>query len=320
MVRFCPTEGFHVYRSLLATGAVLFNRADFKSKALQFDDKSRWLLGDGGAARFAAIPAQSSNLPVRRAFPEGGYYLLGSDFETDREVRIVADVGPLGYLSIAAHGHADALSFTLSAAGETLLIDPGTYTYQGDIRWREYFRGTAAHNTLRIDEENQSLSGGSFMWMRHAQATCEGFEVSGESQMLSASHDGYTRLAAPATHRRTWTYNPSARLLSIEDEVISTSSHLVEVHWHFCDQCMIEVLEDHAVVRKNGVVLTLRWSANSVVKTVRGQENPPMGWVSPRFDSKKPSGTIVARQRIHGNWRGVTEIEIVSLGEMGAKH
>ena len=60
IVRFSPDPDFNVYHSLLATGAVLFGRGDFKHKAQVFDDKSRWLLGDGAAATFAALAADSS--------------------------------------------------------------------------------------------------------------------------------------------------------------------------------------------------------------------------------------------------------------------
>ena len=48
-------------------------------------------------------------LPVRRSFPARGLLHSRRRFETPEEVRIVADAGALGYLSIAAHGHADAL-------------------------------------------------------------------------------------------------------------------------------------------------------------------------------------------------------------------
>ena len=129
IVRFNPERDLRVYQSLLATGSVLFDRGDFKHKAQVFDDKSRWLLGDAAAAKFAALVADSSGERLRRCFEAGGYYILGSDFETPREVRLIVDAAPLGYLAIAAHGHADALAFTLSVCGRPMLIDPGTYSY-----------------------------------------------------------------------------------------------------------------------------------------------------------------------------------------------
>jgi uncharacterized heparinase superfamily protein len=97
---------------------------------------------------------------------------MGSNFETDREIRIIIDSGELGYLSIAAHGHADALAFTMSVAGKEILVDPGTYSYHTLPRWRNYFRGTAAHNTVVVDGKNQSVIGGNFMWVKHASAAC----------------------------------------------------------------------------------------------------------------------------------------------------
>ena len=104
------------------------------------------------------------------------------------------------YLSIAAHGHADALAFTLSLGGEEFLIDPGTYAYHTQKLWRDYFRGTYAHNTVRVDEVDQSEIGGNFMWMRKARATLLRHEAQGSQQSWAASHDGYRRLPDPVTH------------------------------------------------------------------------------------------------------------------------
>ena len=52
------------------------------------------------------------------------------------------------------HGHCDALSVILNVNGKNLLIDPGTYTYTGDQEWRAYFRGSSAHNTVTVDEQD----------------------------------------------------------------------------------------------------------------------------------------------------------------------
>jgi Heparinase II/III-like protein/Heparinase II/III N-terminus len=311
MVRFNPAEGFDAYASLLSTGAVLFKRQDFKAKAPVFDDKSRWLLGDTAAAEFAVLQVDCPSQPVRRVFPEGGYYVLGSDFGTSREVCIVADAGPLGYLSIAAHGHADALSFTLSIAGREFLVDPGTFAYHTDRSWREYFRGTAAHNTLRIDGQDQSVSGGNFLWTHHAHVNCELFESSGGRQCLTASHDGYGRLREPAMHRRRLVYEEVTRSMVVDDEVAGNGNHLIEMHWHLSEHCRVELRADHVWVEYGGVVMTLKWPAGSTARQARGQDAPPLGWISRRFDAKVPCTTIVVSQHVRGNWRGRTEIRVV---------
>ena len=190
VVRFDPRETFDRYRSSLATGAVLFRRGDLKAKAGHLDDKARWLLGAQAEEVFERIAARPAALPVKREFPDGGYCILGEAFETPQEVRMVVDAGPIGYQAIAAHGHADALAFTLSLGGVEFLVDPGTFAYHTEPLWRTYFRGTAAHNTLRVDAEDQSVQGGKFLWLKKANASCAAFRTEAEEDGFEGWHDG----------------------------------------------------------------------------------------------------------------------------------
>jgi Heparinase II/III-like protein/Heparinase II/III N-terminus len=310
MVRFDPTPQFRAYHSLLASGAVLFNRGDFRFKAQVFDDKSRWLLGDAAAARFASIAPDASGKRMRHDFQAGGYYILGSDFETSREVRIIADAAPLGYLAIAAHGHADALALVLSAGGHPLLVDPGTYSYHTQRTWRDYFRGTSAHNTLRVDGADQSVSGGAFLWNRHASARCLAFDLGPHSQRLLAEHDGYRRLPDPVLHRREWVYESAARRLIVTDEIHCSTTHEIEMFWHFAPACVVELDAGAVTAARDGVALTLSWPASFSAHLVRGIEEPPQGWVSERFDTKVPADTLVVAGTASSDWRGLTTLQI----------
>ena len=62
--------------------------------------------------------------------------------------------------AVRGHSHADTLSLVLRQGQEQILIDPGTYTYVADPLWRDRFRGTAAHNTVRIDGLDQGIPSG----------------------------------------------------------------------------------------------------------------------------------------------------------------
>ncbi len=310
MVRFSREPRFCPYRSLLATGAVLFGRSDFKAKAGRFDDKSRWLLGDAASERFRALPATTAE-PNGLAFPEGGYYVLGRDFGTPREVKAVVDAGPLGYLSIAAHGHADALAFTLSVGSNEVLVDPGTYAYHGEKRWRDYFRGTAAHNTLRVDGEDQSVSGGNFMWLAHARARCEHFETWAERDAFEGAHDGYLRLSDPVLHRRRIEFDKPNMRIEVRDTLECAEEHSVELHWHLAEGCAAQV-SGHAVeVGCAGVRVRVECPRElSTPEVVVGQDDPPLGWISRRLDEKTPSPVIVCAGRIGGRISLSTVIRI----------
>jgi len=246
---------------------------------------------------------------VRREFREGGYYILGSEFETPRELRVIADAGPLGYLAIAAHGHADALAFTLSVGGREILIDPGTYAYHTQKKWRDYFRGTAAHNTVTVDGENQSEIGGNFLWLRKATAHCEVWEMGTEQDRFVGSHDGYSRLVDPVVHRRAIVLEKASRRIIVTDTLDCAGQHRAECRWHFSELCEIW-LEDKVLHAKNGEsVVRLRLTDPMLNFEIHsGEEDPPCGWVSRSFDVKIPTVTAVVSFGVQGRTTLVTEI------------
>ena len=316
LVRLDPRPGSQVYQSLLASGAVLFKRGDFKAKAGGFDDKSRWLLGDAAAEQFEALP--STHVMPRRQFPEGGYWVLGDRFGGSDELRIVADAGPLGYLSIAAHGHADALSFCLSVAGQEMLIDPGTFAYHTQKEWRDYFRGTSAHNTLRVDGLDQSVIGGNFLWLNHARAHCSDWQSDDNRDYWVAEHHGYRRLPDPVTHRRAIEFDKRANRILVTDTLCCVLEHDVELFWHFAEDCDVSQTEGTILARKQGVGLKISCPEDLDLRLISGQDSPPLGWVSRRFDEKCPCVTALASGRAGAGWSGRTTIDILINGEIEA--
>jgi len=299
------------FRSLLATGAVLYRRGDFRAKAGRIDAQTQWLLGGWAGGAFDALLPDPAGLPVRRAFPESGYYILGDRFESAEEIRTVADAGPLGYLSIAAHGHADALAMTLSVGGKEYLVDPGTYAYNTERKWRDYFRGTGAHNTVRVDGRDQSEIGGSFLWLRKARARCERWSSDENFDELIASHDGYTRLADPVTHRRTIRLDKRQRHITVTDEIGCLEEHTVEVRWHFAESCSVHERDGKAIAEREGHRVTLGVAEGAAtLRLFRGDEAGPAGWVSRRFGLRTPATTAIWSARTRGALRLVTLIEI----------
>jgi hypothetical protein len=310
IIRFSQEKPWNPYRSLLATGAILFSNAAWKAKAGHCDDKTRWLLGDEAAQRFDTLSATPSGLP-KRAFPEGGYYVLGTRFGAEDEVLAVVDCGPLGFLSIAAHGHADALSFTLSAGGIQLLVDPGTYAYHTQKQWRNYFRSTFAHNCVCVDGADQSEMGGNFMWLSKARARCKMADLEGNHQCFEGEHDGYRRLSDPLTHRRTLTFNAATKEFRVEDELECTGAHQAQICWHFSEHCRVTVAGNSLVAVAGNIRLSLTMDPSVPPPSlVSGQEDPPAGWISRSFDVKLPISTAVWPVSVVGTTRFVTIVRV----------
>jgi hypothetical protein len=313
LVRLEQQAGYSPYRSMLGLGALLFRRGDFKLKAGALDDKARWLIGPEADAQFQNLDTDKTKLPMRQAFPEGGYYILGMDFDTPQEIRAIVDAGPLGYTSIAAHGHADALAFTLSVGGREFLVDPGTYAYHTQEAWRQYFRGTSAHNTLRVDGLDQSEQGGNFMWTRHARVGCGLWLSSADRDSFEGWHDGYKRLKDPVKHRRLIELDKEARHLVVEDRVEMAAEHDIELFFHCAEQCAVEETgEGYALVR-DGVRVELTLPAGGTSEVIRGSVAPMLGWVSRSFDRREPAATIVWRAKLSSTTVLRTDIQIERL-------
>ncbi|MFD2366064.1 heparinase II/III family protein [Pseudoduganella sp. GCM10020061] len=313
MVRLAYAPGWCPYRSLLASCALLFGRGDFRRKAGELDDKTRWLFGEAGARAWDELRPEPERTEM--AFPQGGYYLLGHRFGTPQEIRMVVDCAPLGYLSIAAHGHADALAFTLAVGGTEVLVDPGTYAYHTQKKWRDYFRSTSAHNTVAVDGCDQSEMAGPFMWMRKANAHLLEHRPGAAIQVFDGEHDGYRRLADPVMHRRRIEFDQVALTITVTDFLSCIAAHDVLLHWHIGEDCTASLTDGGFSVSGPGVTTTFRSRADGFAfDLVSASETPPCGWISRSFDSKSPITTARMRGRINGSTQIVTTISVRADG------
>lgn len=187
------------FRAVLATGAVVFGRGDYKFVAGEIAEETIWLLGFEGLKTFETLrafrPAKNS-----KSFQSGGYFVMRDGWDSTDNYLLI-DGGNMGALS-GGHSHADALSIDLAAGGRTILVDPGTYTYHESVEMRDYFRSTSAHNTLCINQQSSSEPGGKFSWQTTAQAKVDSWISQDRFDFFEGSHDGYNRLEMPATHTR----------------------------------------------------------------------------------------------------------------------
>ncbi len=128
----------------------------------------------------------------------------------DDRWHVVCDVGAPCPPELPAHAQAGCLSFVASLDGEPVVVDTGTTTYVG--KRRSYERSTAAHNTIEIDDVDQTEVWGSFRAGRRAQPTVH--EVADDSPIVvDASHDGYEHLAGAPVHRRRFEIGPDGIVL-----------------------------------------------------------------------------------------------------------
>ncbi|HSD87562.1 MAG TPA: alginate lyase family protein, partial [Kofleriaceae bacterium] len=139
-----------------------------------------WMTGGTRSSQFESPPPRS------RHFAHGGQVVLRS-----RRLLATLDAGPFGFGSLAAHAHCDALSISVAIDGRRLVVDRGTYRYNGDLRERDRFRLTAAHNTAQVGTLEQAAPAGAFLWSRQPRCTIERCELTDHGDLVQATHDGF---------------------------------------------------------------------------------------------------------------------------------
>jgi hypothetical protein len=298
--------------SLLALGGALFGRLDWWPQ----------LPADAASSIISAMPGAPHHVggrPERRPwrFADAGTTLLRTTSHKEPEIWCRCDGGPHGYLSIAAHAHADALSVELRYGGVDILADPGTYCYHGEPEWRSYFRSTIAHNTVELDGRSQSSEGGPFLWVRHANGRELDVQDIGDAVEWTAEHDGYRSLRQPAQHRRTARLDRASRCVDIIDE-ISSGHHDVRLAFHLGPEVEANLFGTCALLQwpfgsgsgtaRLEVPEALQWSLH------RGETDPILGWYSCGLGRRVPATTLLGQGRSAPDEPLITRLQFLDIG------
>jgi hypothetical protein len=295
--------------ALLALGDALFGRPDWWPRTAP----------DAGSSIVGALAGPQRDIAGRPGqrpsrFADAGTTLLRTAAGHGPEIWCRCDGGPHGYLSIAAHAHADALSVEVRYGGVDVLADPGTYCYHGEPDWRSYFRSTIAHNTVELDGRSQSIDGGPFLWLRHADAREIDALDAGDVARWTAEHDGYASLDPPARHRRSVRLDRASRSVEILDE-IDGGGHDVRLAFHLGPDVQAELNGDCAALRWPGAATPgaarlelprgLRWSVH------RGETDPILGWYARGLGRRVPACTLVGAGRSASGVSFATRLEFL---------
>ncbi len=278
--------------SALAGGAALLDRVDLAPGPL--DEDTLWLVGAERASRLNVLPDDPAPA-VSQAFPAGGYFVMRHG-QGQKAAYLVFDCGPFGYRPAPGHGHADALGFELYAGGRTLVADSGVYSYHLGEKWRNYFRSTAAHNTITVDSLDQSLLLGLWHVIRPARTTLHEWITARHFDFVDGSHDGYTRLYQPVTHRRQ-IFFAKPEYWIILDFLDGQGEHRFDLYFHLMPDAKVSLdpVSGMARVRHcegTGLLICPVQNADFQAEVIIGSLNPIQGWVSQYSGEKTPAPTL----------------------------
>jgi len=289
----------------LATGAVLYNRADFKRSRGELPEESLWLLGSQAAEQYDGL-LSLRNTPHSRAFRASGHYVMADDKPI---AQLTIDAGPQGAAS-AGHGHADALSIQLNIGGLEFVTDAGTFEYVGDGPERDLLRSTGSHSTLQVDRSSQVVPDGPFSWKSLPQIRAERWIVGPSFNLFVGSHDGYAQPGSVVTHRRS-IFHLKSQFWLVRDLALGEGTHDLDQIWHLA-------LKD---INQGGHSFGLSVGARALTILACAEEGTNQAVFQEPWS--RAYGTLEMRPTLHLRKRGPLPAEIATLlvpGQMDAGH
>jgi uncharacterized heparinase superfamily protein len=209
---------------------------------------------------------------------------------------ILVDVGPACPDDLPAHAHGDIFSFELSLDGQRLIVDSGVGEYQAGL-WRDYYRSTRAHNTVAVDGEDQIECWSSFRVARRARILDRKPIAGARCFGITASHDGYRRLADPVSVRRFLVALADSAWLVV-DVLEAGGTHRWESFIHAAPDVSVDLVGTRgAQLSAAGQRLAVAHFGFQAASVVRGVEAPPQGWYAPEFGRRLPASVLILSNR-----------------------
>ena len=287
------------FRDTLQLGATLLGRRDWKWMAGPATVELLWLLGPEGLEAYDLLEAESPDSRVHY-FGSSGNAVLRDGWHPDAAY-VFFDGGVHGAVNYV-HAHADALSIEFSADRVAWIVDPGTYTYTKDPALRDYFRSTAAHNTVVINGLSQAVPAGPFSWSHVPETTFRRLHMTDGEVVAEGEHNGYERLVPPVRHSR------GCHLLKRTDGSSATSYVMLRdtiwtggvthaaLRFHLSPDC--RATHDGTCVRVSHVsgkqltIATWQLAADGTLSPLPIKRE--MGWVSPCYGQREPAEILTA--------------------------
>jgi uncharacterized heparinase superfamily protein len=260
------------------------------SAACLHGDGSLAQIGDNDSGHLLkqfSLPSAPAN--QSEPFAAAGFYSMRAP-----NTHVLVSTARVGMEGFGSHSHNDILSFEYWHGGVFWIVDPGTYVYLPDVEARNWFRSTAAHNTVRVDREEIRPFHPEAVFQMVDAADIHVLQWSSDRHrdVLEAEHNGYMRLSQGLTHRRRFDFDKNIGRLSIRDSLEGSGQHLFE--WYFQIHPAVQLERSSGqeyLLSHKKQQLRLNFTAGQTeLKSIPG-------WYSPRYGIREAATTLVAEIR-----------------------
>lgn len=256
-----------------------FYKAKLKNKFYEFVDSLETLLGVGvikgeiqileDIYKVSLNENKIMDYKEKNFFENGKYYIYKNEdnylfFNNQKQVY---------------HSHSDGLSIEMSINGVNLLSDSGTYLYNGNKEKRNYYRGTKAHNTVWLGED-QSKQVGSFRWINSAKNLLE-VVYNDKIKII----EGKIETLSGKEHKRQVSFDENFKNIKVIDKIKNTKK--IELNWHFSKNVNIVQIENNIIlIKKMDYLLEIKCDFKYEIKILKSKISKEYGVEEERINLK----------------------------------
>ncbi len=255
-----------------------------------WDEEAAWLFGPA----CLDLPLRTPSL-TSASFVHSGFHVWRSPADSGTFVAFRCGTVQERFSQI------DMLHVDAFCRGENVLVDGGSYLYNGAHAWHDHFLETASHNTITVDGRDQMLHYRKFKNLYQTQARLLSMDTDGDWTVLVGEHLGYRRHSGACIHRRAVAAHASGACV-IRDTVLGTGEHAIRAHWlagpfpwhHDAEAAALTLDTASGAFRLLMRHEDGRVPASSVVS---GSDTPPRGWQSRYYAEKVAVPSFAAEFR-----------------------
>lgn len=261
------------YRYVLQLGSLVLNKR--YETFNHVSETVSWLFTEKEIKHIQHLP-YSAKTSESITFQFGGYTFMRNN---DGKIIIGIDHAPLGFGSIAAHGHADALSFQLFVNGLCIFGDPGTYIYHCWLDKRNEYRKSCNHNTIWINDGEQSQMLGAFLWGNKAKTSLKSSLLNNEDKDLIVAESHWQN---GDIHHRKILFDKEKCIICIDDELKSLSDGYATFILH--PESFVSANDTTLTIEREGIAIKMNSESVPIIKE---------SWYSERYGIEEKTKKIV---------------------------
>jgi len=214
------------------------------------------------------------------AFPEGGYFIMRSgwgqnDLPFNEELYLLFDAGT----NQPWHAHYDIFNIVATAYGHDLLVDPGRFTYN-DSQERNYFKSTAAHNTVVIDGQDQP--------QKYTPPAAEWHSLAGFDYVIGRQNSN------PGVQHERSVLFVKPEFWIVTDRLSGEGLHQYDQFWHLSEEALDNIETNHKTNEVSAPHLRIVSPGNNATLEIK------TGYISHKYRTKIEAPVITYSMKNSG--------------------